>query len=115
MSDRELHDGRSDGLRPLESLDLSRVGSFAELIRGMSATAFGGRQLGEAFEILLEMARDPQCRVVLTLSGAMTVAKQSNRRDSLTGLTRYASMPASRQASASRRTPSAVSMTKRVR
>lgn len=76
MRDRELHDGRSDGLRPLESLDLSGVTSFADLVRGMSATAFGGRQLGEAFEILLEMARDPQCRVVLTLSGAMTVAKQ---------------------------------------
>jgi len=32
--------------------------------------------LGEAFEILTAMSRDPSCRVVLTISGAMTVAKQ---------------------------------------
>jgi len=76
MTARELHDGRSDGLQPLESLDLNRVESFADLLRGMSRTAFSGRQLGSAFEVMLEMVRDPDCRVVLTLSGAMTVAKQ---------------------------------------
>jgi deoxyhypusine synthase len=72
---REFHDGRQDGLVPLESLDLDRVDSFADLLRGMSRTAFGGRALGEAFEVLLAMVRDPECRVVMTLSGAMTIAK----------------------------------------
>ena len=76
MSSRELHDGRSDGLQPLESLDLDGVTSFGELLRAMSHTAFSGRQLGAAFDVLVEMSRDPDCRVVLTLSGAMTVAKQ---------------------------------------
>ncbi|MBP8129946.1 MAG: deoxyhypusine synthase family protein [Candidatus Hydrogenedentes bacterium] len=76
MITRRLHDGREDGLRPLESLDLGRVGSFAGLVRAMRETAFGGRQLGEALDILLEMARDPECTMVLTVSGAMTVAKQ---------------------------------------
>jgi deoxyhypusine synthase len=76
MSHRQLHDGRSDGLAPLESLDLNEVRSFRELLRAMSKTAFSGRQLGEAFEILLEMASDSSCRLVLTVSGAMTVAKQ---------------------------------------
>jgi deoxyhypusine synthase len=76
MSERHLHDGRSDGLMPLESLDLNHVHSFADLLRAMSRTAFGGRQLGEALDILLEMAGNPNCRRVLTLSGAMTVAKQ---------------------------------------
>jgi len=61
---------------PLESLDLSRVDSFAGLVRAMAKTAFGGRQLGDALDVLLAMAGDPGCRVVLTLSGAMTVAKQ---------------------------------------
>ena len=61
---------------PLESLDLSRVDSFAGLVRAMAKTAFGGRQLGEALDVLLAMAAEPGCRVVLTLSGAMTVAKQ---------------------------------------
>jgi deoxyhypusine synthase len=76
MERHSLHDGRSDGLKPLESLDLSRVDSFASLLQAMSRTAFAGRQLGTAHEILVEMARDPQCLLVLTISGAMTVAKQ---------------------------------------
>ncbi len=76
MRKRRLHDGRSDGLRPLESLDLSRIGSCSELVRAMARTAFGGRQLGRALDVLLAMVRDPECRVVLTVSGAMTVAKQ---------------------------------------
>ncbi|MCA9217005.1 MAG: deoxyhypusine synthase family protein [Planctomycetales bacterium] len=42
----------------------------------MSKTAFSGRQLGESFDVLLEMARSESCHVVLTLTGAMTVAKQ---------------------------------------
>jgi len=76
MITRRLHDGREDGLRPLESLDLDAVDSFAGLLRAMGRTAFGGRQLGDALDILLAMARDPECAVVLTVSGAMTVAKQ---------------------------------------
>ncbi len=72
---RALHDGRSDGLIPLESLDLDRVHSFADLLRGMSRTAFSGRSLGEAFDVTLAMVRDTECKVVLTLSGAMTIAK----------------------------------------
>ena len=72
---RELHDGRTDGLTPLESLDLDEVKSFADLLRRMSKTAFAGRALGEAFEVTLAMVKDPDCKVVLTLSGAMTIAK----------------------------------------
>ena len=78
MRHRELHDGRSDGLQPLESLQIDQVDSFANLLRGMSKTAFAGRQLGEAFETLLAMVQDPDCTVVMTLSGAMTVAKQGS-------------------------------------
>ena len=72
---RDLHDGRQDGLEPLESLDLQGVTSFADMLRRMSRTAFGGRELGEAFEVLRAMAADPQCTIVVTISGAMTVAK----------------------------------------
>lgn len=73
---RLLHDGRHDGLVPLESLDLSAVRSFRDLLRAMSHTAFAGRQLGLAFEILRDIARDRDVGLILTLSGAMTVAKQ---------------------------------------
>ncbi len=72
---RDFHDGRSDGLIPLESLDLDKVTSFAGLLRGMAKTAFSGRSLGEALDVTLGMVRDPDCKVVLTLSGAMTIAK----------------------------------------
>lgn len=76
MMERKLHDGREDGLTPLKSLDLNSITSFAGLVRAMSLTAFGGRRLGQALEVCLAMARDSECKVVLTLSGAMTVAKQ---------------------------------------
>ena len=75
---RELHDGAQEGLRPLESLDVSKVGSFAALVRAMGKTAFQGRQLGNALDVLAAMAKDEACFSVLTLSGAMTVAKQGS-------------------------------------
>ena len=73
---RSLHDGRRDGLEPLESLSIERIDSFSALLKSMSKTAFSGRQLGEAFEVLFEMSRRESCHTVLTLTGAMTVAKQ---------------------------------------
>jgi len=76
MRHRELHDGRSDGLQPLESLSLDDASTFSELVGAMSRTAFGGRQLGEAADVLKTMFTDEACQVVMTLSGAMTVAKQ---------------------------------------
>src|SRR5689334_16965095 len=42
----------------------------------MSKTAFTGRQLGEAADVLEAMALDEDAFVVMTLAGAMTVAKQ---------------------------------------
>ncbi len=75
MSKRSLHDGRDDGLTPLESLDLDEVTSFSDLLRGMAKTAFSGRSLGEALDVTVAMVKDPDCKVVLTLSGAMTIAK----------------------------------------
>ena len=72
---RQLHDGRDDGLTPLESLDLDGVTSFSDLLRAMSKTAFSGRALGEALDVTVAMVKDPDCKVVLTLSGAMTIAK----------------------------------------
>jgi deoxyhypusine synthase len=74
--DRHLHDPIADRLVPLEPLDLSKVKSIDDLVRAMSKTAFTGRQLGEAADVLEAMARDEECFVVMTLSGAMTVAKQ---------------------------------------
>ncbi len=68
--------GHEDGLEPLEPLDLGGVGSVDALVRAMSRTAFGGRRLGEAADVLEAMVRDESCFRVVTVSGAMTIAKQ---------------------------------------
>ncbi|MBI2130950.1 deoxyhypusine synthase family protein [Candidatus Woesearchaeota archaeon] len=71
----EFGDGFSDNLVPLTPLDLSECNDFDELLRAMSFTAFDGRRLGEAADVLYRMSTDKDCFVVLTLSGAMTMAK----------------------------------------
>src|SRR5690349_19274669 len=72
---RKLESGNEDGLVPLVSLDPLEIKSFDDMLKAMSATAFSGRSLGEAAEVLTEMTKDPDCLVVATFSGAMTVAK----------------------------------------
>ena len=74
--DRVLHDPISDKLVPLEPLDLSKVNSVDDLVRAMGNTAFTGREVGRGAEVLEAMARDKHCFTVMTLAGAMTVAKQ---------------------------------------
>ena len=73
--ERILHDPVADKLQPVYPLDLSRVKTVNDLVRQMADTAFTGRQLGEAADVLEAMARDKDCFVVMTLAGAMTVAK----------------------------------------
>ena len=75
MEWREYHDGSEDGLEALEALDPEKVDSFAALLTAMRKTAFGGRRLGDAFDVLATMLEDPDCYVVMTISGAMTIAK----------------------------------------
>lgn len=71
----EFGDGWQHGLQPLEPLDVRKAGTFSEMLDQMSRTAFGARNLGEAANVLYEMVSDPQCFVVGTFSGAMTIAK----------------------------------------
>ncbi|MEW6251996.1 MAG: deoxyhypusine synthase family protein [Planctomycetota bacterium] len=72
----ELADGWQHHFRPLEPLDVHKTRSASELLAAMSRTAFSGRSLGEAADILVEMARDEKCFMVGTFSGAMSIAKQ---------------------------------------
>jgi len=75
-TERKLHDPVSDKLVPLEPLDLGKIKSVDDLVRAMGNTSFTGRQVGEGAEVVEAMARDQECFVVMTLAGAMTVAKQ---------------------------------------
>jgi deoxyhypusine synthase len=72
---RVLHDPVEDRLTPIYPLDLSRIHSIDDLVRAMGQTAFTGRQVGDGADVLEAMARDKDCFVVMTLSGAMTVGK----------------------------------------
>jgi len=65
---------KSLGLRPMRPLQLSEVESTSDLLAQMADTAFTGRTLGEAVDVAEAMFRDPGCKCVLTLSGAMTMA-----------------------------------------
>lgn len=70
---RALHDGTQDGLTPVRPLELREVRTLSDLVEQMKTTAFGGRQIGEAAEILQAMIEDEDCLVIGTFSGAMTV------------------------------------------
>jgi deoxyhypusine synthase len=74
--DQQYGGGVEDGLEPLVPLDPTSATSVDALVRAMSQTAFGGRRLGEAADVLEAMVRDPDCFRVVTVSGAMTIAKQ---------------------------------------
>lgn len=74
-SDQQLADGWGHNLKPLAPLDLMQIDSFDALLKRMSETAFGGRNMGEAADVLEAMYRDERCFKVLTLSGAMTIGK----------------------------------------
>jgi deoxyhypusine synthase len=73
---RNYGTGHDDGLEPLVPLDVGRLDSIDALVSAMANTAFGGRRLGEAADALEEMVRDEECFRVVTISGAMTIAKQ---------------------------------------
>jgi deoxyhypusine synthase len=75
VTGRVLHDPVKDKLRPIFPLDLSKCHTIDQLVRAMGDTAFTGRQIGDAADVLEAMARDKDCFVVLTLSGALTVGK----------------------------------------
>jgi deoxyhypusine synthase len=60
----------------LEPLDLGKITSIDDLVRAMAQSAFTGRQLGEAADILEGMALDEDAFVVMTLDGAIGVAGQ---------------------------------------
>jgi len=63
-------------LEELKPLNLSDISDFDEMLTAMSKTSFGGRCLGEASNVLYQMYSKPSFRV-LTISGAMTIAKMS--------------------------------------
>jgi deoxyhypusine synthase len=65
-----------ENLEALEPVDISAIDDFDRALAAMEKTSFGARQLGKAARVLTGMFSDPDDLTVLTLSGALTVAKQ---------------------------------------
>ncbi len=72
---QDRHHRKDDHLVALKPLEVSKCNSFSDLLEAYKYTAFAARSTGEAADILHEMTTDKDCFVVLTLSGAMTIAK----------------------------------------
>ncbi len=67
---------RGEQLRSLEGMELNAVQDFDQLLQRMARTSFQGRNLGRAAEVLELMFSEPDNLVVLTISGALTIAQQ---------------------------------------
>jgi deoxyhypusine synthase len=59
----------------LAPLDINKCADIEQILDAMADTAFGGRTLGEAWRVLKAVMDDPECRLIVTVSGAMSVAK----------------------------------------
>src|SRR5450755_876443 len=75
VTGRTLHDPIEDHLMPIFPLDLQRIRTIDDMVRAMSQTAYTARQIGDAADVLEAMAKDKDCFVAMTLSGALTVGK----------------------------------------
>lgn len=62
-------------LDPLKPLRVEDHRSLGDLLDAMADTGFGARELGHAWNVLRWISQQPRLPVVLTVSGAMTVAK----------------------------------------
>jgi deoxyhypusine synthase len=56
-------------------MDIENCDDLSGLLDSMSKSSFGARQLGRAWSVLKQVSTDKECAVILTVSGAMTVAK----------------------------------------
>ena len=72
---RSLHDPIEDRLTPIYPLDLGKIHTIDDMVRAMGQTAYTARQIGDAADVVEAMARDKDCFIVMTLSGALTVGK----------------------------------------
>ena len=62
-------------LEPLTPLDIEGPKNIGDLLDSMAEASFGSRELGRAWSVLKKVVSNQECRLVLTISGAMTVAK----------------------------------------
>ena len=59
---------------PTQPFQVDSSNSASSILDRMAGTAFQGRQLGQAFEVWKAMLADPDCTILMGLSGAMVPA-----------------------------------------
>jgi deoxyhypusine synthase len=69
------HKMKLNQLKPLQTLDISLCQNLEDLLLSMSKMSFGARNLGQAWLLLKDVISRPHCEIILTVSGAMTVAQ----------------------------------------
>jgi deoxyhypusine synthase len=67
--------GKQIELTKLNPIDIDKCSNLDELLAAMSKGSFGGRELGRAWSVLQEVMSRPSCDLILTISGAMSVAQ----------------------------------------
>ncbi|MBI4028794.1 MAG: deoxyhypusine synthase family protein [Candidatus Blackburnbacteria bacterium] len=67
--------GHEHGWKPLRSLDVGSLHTFAQLTDAMGETPFEGGNVGHAVNTLAQVVKDPDTFIVMTVAGAMTPAK----------------------------------------
>ena len=66
---------RQSRAQSLSAIDIDKCENLCDLLDALSTASFGAREVGRAWSVLKNVASDKECDIVLTVSGAMTVAK----------------------------------------
>ena len=80
---RHIKGNKESPLEPLHRLKLENISSMDDLLSALVETSFGARDIGRAWLVLKQILEDHDCGLVLTISGAMTIAKLSHTFGSL--------------------------------
>ncbi len=59
---------------PTEPFEIKGIKNTSHVLEKMAKTGFQGRQLGRAFEVWKSMIADPECTILMGMSGAMVPA-----------------------------------------
>lgn len=67
-----MHHSKDDLLsRPTSPFPIDQQASASAVLDKMAGTAFQGRQLGRAYQVWKQMLLDPECTIMMGMSGAM--------------------------------------------
>lgn len=66
---------RHYSFKQLHNIDVEKCSTTDDVLSAMREGSFGGRELGRAWSVLQEVMSRPSCDLILTISGALSVAQ----------------------------------------